>query len=194
LALLAENTVFVGLVMPGETVLLAGAVAASRGYLNIYLVFAVGTIAAILGNVGGYFIGYYGGRPLLEQISHRFKRWEKAIDKAESYFDSHGTKTVFFGRFAAGIRVFVGALAGASRMNFLEFLLYTVISVILWTLSISVLGYFSGKNWQLIVIILKRAGWFVLLIFAIVLLVYFFVRRRTKLASKIPNIRKDKRQ
>jgi membrane-associated protein len=174
-ALFAENTVFVGLIMPGETVLFAGAFAASNGYLNVYIVFTVACLAAILGNIGGYLIGYFSGRSVLEKYGNKFSAG-KLVGESEEYFKKHGKKTVFIGRFAAGIRVFVAALAGASRMDFGLFLFYTVASVFLWTLGITLLGYFFGSHYKLILLISKRFS--IILLVIIVILITIFLWRR----------------
>lgn len=172
LALFLENTVFIGLVLPGETILFAGAFAASRGYLDIRLVFVISSIAAILGNVGGYLIGFYGGRNFLLKYGNKFSL-SKLIGDSEEYFKQHGKKTVFIGRFAAGIRVFVAAFAGASRMDFGIFLLYTIASVLLWTLGITLLGYFFGSYYSIIFLYIKRFS-FILLIVVVIFIIYYW--------------------
>lgn len=176
LALILENTVFVGLVMPGEAVLLAAAVLAGRGYLNIYIVFFVAAAAAIMGNIGGYLIGYFGGRKLLVKYGRKYFGGQ-SLEKSEQYFKEHGPKTVFVGRFAAGIRVFVAALAGTSKMDFILFLYYTVSSVFIWTLAVCLLGYFFGSRYLFLLFIIRRFS-LVLLIFIIIIVgLYFFWRR-----------------
>lgn len=176
IALFLENTIFVGLVMPGETVLLAAAVIASRGYLNIYIVFIVACVAAVLGNIGGYFVGYFGGPNFLVKYGKKFSLDELLV-KSEVYFREHGRKTVFIGRFAAGIRVFVASLAGASKMNFGLFFFYTVASVIIWTLAVTLLGFFFGQQYELILTLLRRFS-FILLTLLVIFIIFYVWRRR----------------
>jgi len=178
--LLLENLFLLGLVVPGETVLLIAAAAAARDDLNIYTVAVTAIAAATIGNTVGYFIGRKGGRPLIEKYGRRFVS-EERIMAAEKYFDEHGTKTVFVGRFAAGVRTFVPLLAGAAKMSFSKFLAYTVAAVILWTIGVSVIGFFFGQNLDLITDILSDFGIIVLVI--IILFVVYIVRRRRAQAT-----------
>ncbi|MBE0446550.1 MAG: DedA family protein [Actinobacteria bacterium] len=176
LLLLLENLFIIGLVVPGETVLLIAAFAAAQDMLNIINVVVTAATAAIIGNTAGYFIGRKGGRPLIERYGGRFVSAER-VEAAERYFDIHGPKTVFIGRFVAGVRVFVPLLAGAARMNFAKFILYTIVAVVLWTVSISVIGYFFGQNWALISKLLGRSGLVALAAVVVILIIYYIIRR-----------------
>ena len=184
MGLLLENSAFIGLVFPGETVLLAASFFAARGDFNIYLVILYGMLGAFIGNNIGYFLGLKGGRPFIERFGHRFFISEARIKAAEGYFDSHGGKTVFIGRFASGIRVFVSLLAGASHMNYAKFLIYTLLAVVAWTVGIGVVGYVFGQNWELLLKIIERIGWGTLaVIIVLVLGAYFYHRIKRKSGS-----------
>ncbi|MHB8840796.1 MAG: DedA family protein [Candidatus Aquicultor sp.] len=174
--LLFENLFLLGLVIPGETVLLVAAVFAAQGTLNIVYVMITSIVASTLGNIAGYFIGKKGGRPLIEKYGGRFVSADK-IKAAERYFDEQGPKTVFIGRFAAGIRTFVPPLAGASNMGFGKFFGYSAAAIILWTLGIGLIGFFFGENWPLIK---KLVGNFSLVVLALVVIfvIFYIVRRR----------------
>jgi len=180
-ALLLENVFFLGLIVPGETILLLGSFFASRGYFNIFYVIAVGIGSAILGNNIGYFIGLAKGRPFIEKFGGHFLISEKRIKEAEQYFDVHGGKTVFIGRFAPGIRVFIAPLAGASRMNYIKFFFYTLTAVVSWTILITMLGYFFGENWEIIIRSINRLGWGACaLIIAFLILTYLYRQKRKR--------------
>jgi len=184
IGLLLENSAFIGLVFPGETVLLAASFFAARGDFNIYLVILYGMLGALIGNNIGYFLGLKGGRPFIERFGHRLFISEARIKAAEGYFDSHGGKTVFIGRFASGIRVFVSLLAGASHMNYAKFLIYTLLAVVAWTVGIGVVGYVFGQNWELLLKIIERIGWGTLaVIIVLVLGAYFYHRIKRKSGS-----------
>lgn len=178
--LLLENSAFIGLVWPGETVLLAASFFAARGELNIVLVIVFGILGALIGNNIGYFLGLRGGRPLVERFGHRFFVSESKLRAAEEYFDSHGGKTVFIGRFATGIRVFVSLLAGAARMNYLKFFTYTLLAVAAWTIGIGIAGYLFGQHWELLLKIVERIGWGTLALIALIVLGAYLYRKITK--------------
>lgn len=178
--LFLENTVLVGLLVPGETVLLAASFLASRGDLDLVTVIIVAILGALAGNNLGYLIGRRGGRPFVERYGHYFGVSEKRIRAAEEYFDRHGGKTVLIGRFAAGIRVFVALLAGASRMNYLHFFLYTLAAVVSWTLSISAVGFLFGRSLEKLVRSTSLFSMAVLALLAVVVLIYLYARTRRK--------------
>jgi len=179
-ALLLENVVFLGLIVPGETVLLLASFFASFSHFNIFYIVIIGIIGALLGNILGYVIGLKGGRSFIEKFGGRFFISEKRIKDAEQYFDIHGGKTVFIGRFATGIRVFIAPLAGASRMNFVKFFFYTLAAVVSWTILIAALGYFFGENWVTLLKIINRAGWAALVLIVVFLALFYFYRRKYK--------------
>lgn len=181
LALLLENFFITGLVIPGETVLLLGAAFAGQGTFNIFYVIVVAFIAALFGNVIGYYIGIRGGRPFIERFGGRFISPER-IESAEKYFDSHGPKTVFIGRFAAGVRVFVPLLAGAAKMNFVKFIGYTITAIAIWTVGLGVVGYYFGQNWELIKKIFGNFTLLVLLV-VVVFIVFYIIRRKRESAQ-----------
>lgn len=176
--LLLENTVIVGLVLPGETILLAASFMAARGDFSIVTVFAVGSCAAFLGNIGGYAVGRFGGLPLVERFGRRVGISETRIEAAQRYFEVHGGKTVFIGRFASFIRAFVSITAGASKMPFWPFIGYTTGAVLVWNLIMCVLGFYFGQSWDAIIKLAAGFGWFILAVIVGVIFLIWWRRRR----------------
>lgn len=172
--LLAENSFLLGLVVPGEMVLVFAAFLAGRGDLDLHRVIFVATVAALIGNNVGYLLGREGGRRFMENLGSRWISSEK-IAAAENYFDKHGQKTIIIGRFVAGVRTFVPVLAGASKMPYLSFLIYTTCAVVAWTVSVALLGYYFGESWELLLRIIKRAE-FAIGIIAVLAVAFFVVR------------------
>lgn len=179
LALLLENIVFVGLVIPGETVLLASSFLAARGEINFAYVLVLAVAAAWIGNNIGYWVGRSGGRTFLERYGRYFHVSEARIKAAEAYFEAHGPKTVFIGRFAAGVRGFVAPLAGASRMGYGKFLGYTTSAILVWTAVLGALGYFFGENWDRLVKDVALAGWIGFALIGVIVAVYVYRRRKS---------------
>ncbi|MDP3014788.1 MAG: hypothetical protein Q8M92_11135, partial [Candidatus Subteraquimicrobiales bacterium] len=89
-----------------------------------------------------------------------------------------GGKTVFIGRFATGIRVFVPALAGASHMNYVKFFFYTLFAVVSWTLCIGMLGYLFGEYFNQILSVVKGLGWGALILLGLFVILVFAFRGR----------------
>jgi len=131
-----------GVPLPGETALVAAGVFASQGDLNIVAVIAVAATAAIVGDNLGYWIGRTGGRRLLD----RWGRWsERALPWAEGFFDRHGAKTIFIGRFVSILRVTAAWLAGISRMHWWTFFLWNTAGGICWAVLVALVAYFAGQ-------------------------------------------------
>jgi membrane protein DedA with SNARE-associated domain len=134
-----------GIPVPGETALVTAAFLASQGHYSIVAVIAVAAAGAIIGDNVGYWIGREGGRKLLERWGPVRRYADKALPPAERFFEKHGAKAVFFGRFIAFLRVTAAWLAGISRMTWWRFLLWNAAGGILWAIVISLLAYQFGK-------------------------------------------------
>ena len=135
-----------GAPVPGETGLIAAAVLASQGKLTIELVIAIAAAAAIVGDNIGYQIGRRGGRWLLPRPG-RFYRQRLGVRTAgEPFFERHGPKAVFFGRFVLGLRVWASWLAGATRMRWRSFALWNALGGITWATAVGLFAYFLGHS------------------------------------------------
>jgi membrane protein DedA with SNARE-associated domain len=121
-----------GVPIPGETALVAGAILAGEGKLNIYGVIAAAAAGAIIGGLCGYWIGREFGFP----IAYRYGRYvslnEKRLKLGQYLFLKHGGKIVFFGRFVALLRAFASFLAGVNRYNWERFFLFNAAGGIVW--------------------------------------------------------------
>jgi membrane-associated protein len=134
-----------GVPVPGETGLITAAVLASQGKLQIALVIAIAALAAIVGDNIGYQIGRRGGRWLLQRPG-RFQRQRlEVLALGEPFFEKHGPKAVFFGRFLLGLRVWASWLAGATKMRWRSFFLWNALGGICWATGIGLLAYFLGN-------------------------------------------------
>jgi membrane protein DedA with SNARE-associated domain len=133
-----------GMPVPGETALIAAAVLASQGKLDVVAVIALAAGAAIVGDNLGYQIGRRGGRWLLRRPG-RFRRQRlQVLESGEPFFAKHGPKAVFFGRFLLGLRVWASWLAGATHMPWRSFLLWNACGGICWATGVGLLAYFLG--------------------------------------------------
>jgi membrane protein DedA with SNARE-associated domain len=142
LVVMAESS---GVPVPGETGLIAAAVAASQGKLQIELVIPIAAVAAIVGDNIGYQIGRKGGRWLLERPGRFQGQRKQVLITGEPFFERHGPKAVFFGRFLLGLRVWASWLAGATHMRWRSFVLWNALGGICWATAIGLLAYFLGN-------------------------------------------------
>ena len=140
--ILLEN---MGIPMPGETVTLVGGFLAGSQELNVWYVLGAATAGAIIGDSGGYALGYYGGWPLLVRIGQWLNLSEETLESVRDRYSQTADKAVLFGRFVALLRVFAGPLAGISRMPYPKFLLCNAIGAATWASAMVSLSYFLGR-------------------------------------------------
>src|SRR5271155_5402036 len=135
-----------GVPIPGETALITAAVLASQGKLKIELVIPLAALAAIVGDNIGYQIGRHGGRwPLARPGAFQRQRLQ-VLTTGEPFFEHHGPKAVFFGRFILGLRVWASWLAGATRMRWRSFAFWNACGGIVWATGVGLLAYFLGNS------------------------------------------------
>ena len=135
-----------GMPLPGETTLLVAAAYAGAGVLRLPYVIAVAAMSAIVGDAGGYWIGRWGGRPFLERAGGWLHLNQRKLRRIEAFFEQHGPKAVFFGRFVGVIRTYVAVMAGVSRMPYARFAIFNVLGGIVWAITFGLLGYAFGQN------------------------------------------------
>jgi membrane protein DedA with SNARE-associated domain len=135
-----------GLPIPGETGLIAAAVLASQGKLDIVLVIVLAGAGAIVGDNIGYLIGRKGGRWLLERPGPFHTQRQNVLIIGEPFFERHGPKAVFFGRFLLGLRVWASWLAGATRMHWRSFVVWNALGGITWATGVGLLAYYLGHS------------------------------------------------
>jgi membrane protein DedA with SNARE-associated domain len=134
-----------GIPMPGEAALIAAAVLASQGKLQIELVIAIAATAAIVGDNIGYLLGRRFGRRLMERPGRTKVRRQVALARGEQLFDRHGAKAVFLGRWVALLRIWAAWLAGIAGMRWRSFLLWNALGGIGWAVFFGLLGYWGGE-------------------------------------------------
>ena len=178
-AVLAERSIFIGLIVPGDLILALGGVYAARGKLSLAAVIVVGTLAAIIGESVGYWVGRKFGMGVIKHIP-LVRRLEEPLVRAQEYFAKHGGRTVAIGRFATAVGAFIPFTAGVAKMPYRRFLLFDVPAIVVWATGISVFGYFFGENVDFIDKVLSRFGYAVLGLVVVVYGLRFAWRRWTR--------------
>ncbi len=133
-------------ILPGDTLLFAVGLFVATGQVHVNLGVAIVGLfaAALLGNVVGYEIGRAVGTPLYERDGRILKK--KYFDQTTDFFDTHGNKALVIGRFVPIVRTFITVVAGVSRMERRRFFTWSAVGALLWTASVTLLGYFLGKS------------------------------------------------
>jgi len=142
----AETGLLVGFFLPGDSLLVTGGLLSSQPQfgLNIWLLGALLTVAAIVGNSAGYAIGWYTGPKLFTRDdSLLFKK--RHLFRAHQFYEKHGGKTLVIARFMPIVRTFVPVVAGLGRMPFRAYTAYNVLGAVLWIWSMLFIGYFLGR-------------------------------------------------
>src|SRR6476660_9299988 len=133
-----------GVPLPGETALFAASILASDGRFSIVAVIAIAATAAIIGDNVGYLIGRKAGRRLLEAPGPFEHHRRSVITYGQPFFDRHGPKAVFLGRFVSGLRITAAWLAGVNKMRWRDFLFWNASGGIVWATAVGVLAYSFG--------------------------------------------------
>jgi membrane protein DedA with SNARE-associated domain len=170
-----------GLPSSGDIVLFAGGFFANNGQAALPLVMLSGFAGALVSDNSVYWIGRIGGRPLIDRILKirllQFLINEKSLEKVERYFESHGGKTVFVGRFGPGLRSMTPLFAGVTRMGYFRFVPYNVAAALVWAVVYSLIGYVFGQYWSELLAVARSFGFSVVAL-VILVIVAFVLRRR----------------
>lgn len=145
LLVFAEDALFVGFVLPGETAAVLGGVAAGQGHVEVAAMMGVVVLAAVLGDTVGYEVGRRFGPRVLETPT--LQRHERRIDEARVFLRRRGGWAVFLGRFIAFFRAVMPALAGLSRMPYRTFLPFNAAGGLVWGVGYVLLGYLAGASY-----------------------------------------------
>jgi membrane protein DedA with SNARE-associated domain len=170
-----------GIPSPGETALVAAAVLASQGKLQIELVILIGIVSAIIGDNIGYLLGRKFGRGLLEAPGPFYERRMLFVRAGDRFFEKHGGKSVFLARWIALVRVAAAWLAGINHMPFPRFFVWNALGGITWGITFGLVGYFVGKSGAHLLSQIGIAGAAVLVISAVAAVVW--LRRRERRAA-----------
>ena len=143
-----ETGAFVGLVAPGETVVIAGGVIAGQGEIQLLPLIGLVWVCAVLGDTTSFYIGRRLGRPFLERHGPRVKITHERLEQVEGYFDRHGGKTILIGRFIGLVRALAPFIAGSSGLPYRRFIPYSIVGTGLWSTTFCVLGYIFWRSFD----------------------------------------------
>ena len=173
-----------GLPSSGDIVMFAGGFFANDGQISLSMVMLVGFLGANVSDNAVYWIGRIGGRPLLTQIL-KIRLLSLLFDagslgKVERYFEEHGRKTVFVGRFGPGLRSMTPLFAGVSRMKYYHFLPFSLAATTTWALLTATVGYVFGQYWNELLAVARSVGYGFVALVALLIIFYVYRRRRAK--------------
>ncbi len=170
-----EASIFLGFIFPGETSVILGGVLAYEHKLPLWLVMVVASLAAVIGDSVGYFVGSKFGHRILARASGRFIK-PKRVHQVTEFIAKRGVLGVVVGRFTTILRVLVPGVAGMSDMPYIKFLIANIVGGVGWAVLYSYLGYTAGTSFAEVQ---KTAGTTGVIVFAAVVAavgLYFFYR------------------
>jgi membrane-associated protein len=140
----SETGLLVGVFLPGDSLLVTAGLLAARGYLNVYALAPLLTVAAICGNSVGYCIGRATGPRIFNRENSLFFNKKHAI-RAHEFYAKYGRKTIVLAQFMPIIRTFAPVVAGVGGMKFRQFITFNIIGAVIWIWSMVGIGYFLGS-------------------------------------------------
>jgi membrane-associated protein len=140
----SETGLLIGVFLPGDSLLVTAGLLAARGYLNVYALAPVLTVAAICGNSVGYFIGRATGPRIFNRENSLFFNKKHAI-RAHEFYEKYGRKTIVLAQFMPIIRTFGPVVAGVGGMKFRTFITFNIMGAVFWIWSMVAIGYFLGS-------------------------------------------------
>lgn len=142
----AETGAFIGLVVPGETMMTLGGAVAGQGVIDPYLLVAIAWVAAWAGDTTSFLLGRRLGRGFVLTHGPRFGIGRERFERVEEYFDRHGGKTIFVGRFIGLVRALAPFIAGSSGMRYRAFVPFSVLGTGIWSSLHIVIGYLFSRS------------------------------------------------
>ena len=156
----AECGLLIGFFLPGDSLLFVTGLFIASGAIsmNIYLACLILFVAAVVGNVTGYWIGYKAGPSLFSRPDSRLFKKEY-VEHTNHFFNKYGARAIIMARFVPVVRTFITATAGVGRMDFRKYIVFSAIGGFIWAVGVTLAGYFLGniefvkKNLEFIVIL-----------------------------------------
>ena len=134
--------------LPSEIIMPFSGYLVFRGDFGLWEVGLAGAFGCLVGSVPAYYLGLYGGRPLIERYGKYVLISQRDLDLADRWFTRYGDLAIFFSRLLPVVRTFISFPAGVARMNFTRFVIYTFIGSFPWCLGLAYIGMKLGQNWN----------------------------------------------
>jgi membrane protein DedA with SNARE-associated domain len=165
--------------LPSELIMPFAGFLASQGRFNLWALGLVGAIGCVVGSIPAYYLGLYGGRPLIEKYGRYLLVSPHDLDVADRLFQRHGEPVVFFARLLPIVRTFIAFPAGFSKMPMRRFIVYTFVGSFPWCLGLAYVGRKLGDHWKSLEVYFHRfdAAFAVAIVAAAALFLYRHLRR-----------------
>ncbi|MCX6762262.1 MAG: DedA family protein [Candidatus Moranbacteria bacterium] len=169
---------FVLMFFEGPFATMIAAFLASQGYFNVGIVFLLSVFGDVLGDIGLYHIGYYGGPRIIEKAQKFLKIKDATVEKLKNKFHQNSGKLIFYVKSTTGLSYITFTLAGALRMKLLKFIKYSILGGLVWSSLLVFLGYFFGYAAAQISQYIKYAGIVIFAAAILALVVISIIKKR----------------
>ncbi|HMF56837.1 MAG TPA: DedA family protein [Pyrinomonadaceae bacterium] len=134
--------------LPSEVIMPFSGYLVSTGRFNLWWVSVAGAFGCVVGSLVAYWVGMYGGRPIIEKYGRFILLSRHDLDLADRWFSRYGEAIVFFSRLLPAVRTFIAFPAGVARMNLKRFVIYTFAGSLPWCLALAYVGQKLGEQWN----------------------------------------------
>ena len=134
--------------LPSEIIMPFAGFLVFKGELILWLVALAGAVGCVVGSIPAYYLGMYGGRPLVERYGKYVLISKRDLDMADRWFDKHGEIIIFIARLLPAVRTFIAFPAGVARMNMPKFIIYTFVGSLIWCWLLAYAGMKFGEHWD----------------------------------------------
>lgn len=171
--------------IPSEVILPLAGLAAGQGKLNLYGAIAWTTLGSLVGALALYYIGMALGRDRVVAIADKLPLVKVSdIEKTEAWFNKHGGRAVFFGRFIPIFRSFISIPAGLERMHLGKFLMYTALGSLIWNSIFVMVGYLLGDNYTVVTDWVETYSDVIVVLVLIAMAIFLVVRIRSAIRER----------
>jgi membrane protein DedA with SNARE-associated domain len=171
----------VGLPIPSEVIMPFAGYVVWEGGLTLIGITLAGTLGCLAGSLIAYYIGLWGGRPLLERYGKYVLIRKRELDSADKWFGKYGDKAVFVSRLLPVVRTYISFPAGIVHMDVKKFSLYTVLGSLPWCFGLAYIGILLGPHWEDIKGLFRYLD--IAVIVGIIALVAYLIYHRERIVS-----------
>jgi membrane protein DedA with SNARE-associated domain len=164
--------------LPSEIIMPFSGYLVHKGEMTLWGVALAGAIGCVVGSIPAYYLGMYGGRPLVEKYGKWLLISHHDLHLADRWFEKHGEIIIFIGRLLPAVRTFIAFPAGIARMHMGKFILYTFSGSLIWCWLLAYAGMKTGENWESLKVYFHE--FHIVLVFVAVVFMVWYVRRHLK--------------
>lgn len=134
--------------LPSEIIMPFAGFLAAKGVFTLWWAAFAGAVGCVVGSVLAYWVGYHGGRPMIEKYGKYILLSSHDLEVADRFFGKYGSSAIFTSRLLPVVRTFISLPAGIARMDFKKFVIYTFFGSLIWCYGLAYVGKKLGDNWD----------------------------------------------